>query len=783
MSFRLRVILSIILCLILTNLAFSTTEELEAIRAAIKAKGAEWTAGETWVSRLAPEEARKLLGAREPEIFEPISPPPGVMGYPLAIDWRNKDGHNWVTSIKNQEVCGSCVAFAAVATLEPLVRIELNQPNKEVDLSEMDVFNCGCGPYHNYCCCDIGWDNSSACYYLKNSGAPDEECWPYQPVDESCSNTCYNWQERAVRTTHYGYIYGEELCKTCVAITPILAQMDVYDDFEHYTGGIYKYTWDEDGYVNGYHAVCIVGYDTSGYTDYWICKNSWGTDWGENGFFKIKMGECRIETTACYWMSDAVLPSPPSAPSSLTANAISDTQVNLSWKDNSSNESRFEIQRKKAGGTFSTIASVGGDVTSYKDKNVSGEITYYYQVRAYNAGGNSTFSNTASVTTPPNAPSNLNASTLSSSRIRVTWRDNSNAESGFQIWQKKGSGSWQHNCTVGANVTSKDITGLQEGTTYYYRVRAYNSYGNSDWSNTDSANTLPNAPSNLNAFALSPSEIRVTWKDNSNKENGFEIWQKKGSGSWQLKCTVGANVTSKNITGLQEATTYCYRVRAYSSYGNSDWSNTDCDTTHSGVPAAPSNLKAYGYCFEVKLTWQDNSNNEDGFIIYRKTGANYIEFDRVGPNVTTYWDVDLWCGLTWCYGVRAFNESGNSPFSNTACAKTTACYYCEEGLGMKITTNRKNVTLGESVTYTYILKNKGRLDLTIIELSDDKFGIIAKEFTIKKGEAKSITKIAILNKTTTNFAKATAIFRLKDEIKHVKAHACTTVVVRNSSEK
>jgi hypothetical protein len=493
MRFSLGIILSIIWCLVLTNLAFSSTEKLEAIKAAIKAKGAQWTAGETWVFRLSPEEFRKLLGARdlELEIVEPTIPPL-VTGYPLAIDWRNKDGHNWVTSIKYQgDDCGSCVSFAALATLESLTRIEQNQPDKDIDLSEMDI--CNCHYYFDGMLCCSGWYNSGACSYLWNNGAPDEACWPYEPINMSCSNACYNWQERAVKVTNYGSIWGEEACKTCVAIAPILAEMAVYDDFSSYIGGIYEYTWDEDGKINGYHSVCIVGYNADNWPlNYWIVKNSWGDDdWGEEGFARIKMGECGIETIANYWMSGAVLPTPPTAPSNLTANAITDTQVNLSWTDNSNNESGFEIQRKEGGGIFSLIDTVQGDVTSYEDKTVSGETTYYYQIRAYNVGGNSGFSNTTSVTTPPIAPSNLNAEVLSSSKIRVTWQDNSTIETGFKVWQKKGSGSWQLKSTVGANVTSKDITGLEETTTYCYKVRAYSSYGNSDWSNIDCDTTPP----------------------------------------------------------------------------------------------------------------------------------------------------------------------------------------------------------------------------------------------------------------------------------------------------
>ena len=98
MKFKLRVILTIILCLVLTSLAFSSKEELKAIRAAIKAKGAHWTAGETWVSQLSDEEFSKLLGEKtwEYKIIQlPISQPI-VTSYPppAAIDWRNKDGHN-----------------------------------------------------------------------------------------------------------------------------------------------------------------------------------------------------------------------------------------------------------------------------------------------------------------------------------------------------------------------------------------------------------------------------------------------------------------------------------------------------------------------------------------------------------------------------------------------------------------------------------------------------------------------------------------------------------------
>jgi hypothetical protein len=204
------------------------------------------------------------------------------------------------------------VAFGSCATVESLARIEQGQPTLDIDLSEMHLFNCGGGS------CSGGWYNSSACLYLKNNGTPDEACWPYVPVNQSCSNTCPDWQDRVTKITNYANISGIEACKTYVAIAPILVAFRVYEDFYYYTGGIYEYT---SGALVGGHAVSIVGYDTTGPIDYWIVKNSWGASWGESGYFRIKMGECTIETRSSYWMSGAILPLP-------SENPIPDIKVN-----------------------------------------------------------------------------------------------------------------------------------------------------------------------------------------------------------------------------------------------------------------------------------------------------------------------------------------------------------------------------------------------------------------------------------------------------------------------
>jgi len=196
-------------------------------------------------------------------------------------------------------------------------------------------------------------------------------------------------------------------------------------------------------------------------------------------------------------------------------------------------------------------------------------------------------------------------------------------------------------------------------------------------------------------------------------------------------------------------------------------------------PAAPSNLNTVSNCWEVQLTWQDNSNDEDGFIIERQSGPYWYYVDYVGPNVTTYWDVGLPCGQLWCYRVFAYNQNGNSPYTGSKCAKTLPCYQCEGGLSLELNADKGTIDSGESITYAYVVKNNGQFDLFDVELHDDNFGQIGTKFTLEKSEKKIFYKTITLNETTTIFAETCASYNQRNEIKNVKANACVTVRVRN----
>ena len=271
-----------------------------------------------------------------------------------------------------------------------------------------------------------------------------------------------------------------------------------------------------------------------------------------------------------------------SAPTSLTATAVSSSQINLTWTDTSASESGYKIEQSAVDNLhYTEIATVGANVTAYNASGLNEATKYYYRVRAYNAIATSAYSSEKNATTLyniPVAPSGLTITSVTSSSVVLAWTDNSGNETGFKVQRKQGvTGVYVDIKTTAANVityTDND-TALVDGTQYYYRVYAYNSAGNSPFSNEANGTTALAKPTSATATAVSSSQINLTWIDKSASETGYKIERKKTStGTYSQIDQVGANVQSYSDTnGLEANTRYYYRVRATNGTLDSDYSN------------------------------------------------------------------------------------------------------------------------------------------------------------------------------------------------------------------
>jgi hypothetical protein len=272
-------------------------------------------------------------------------------------------------------------------------------------------------------------------------------------------------------------------------------------------------------------------------------------------------------------------------------------------------------------------------------------------------------------------PTALQAKPISESENVLTWKDNSNNETGFKVERKAGvcgsTSSWSQVTEVGANVNTFTETGLSPRKTYAYRVRAYNATGTSAYSGCVTAKTgiagTPAAPSGLIAQSVSATEIDLTWQDNSVTETSYEIYRKVGSEPWSLLTTTIAGVTTFNdpaATGNAATTGYSYYIRACNINGCSP------PTNKAVIPLAPITLNAINDGkSKITLNWADKSVNETGFQLYKKEGyctstnAWVLLTDAILANKKVHEDKGLTYKKTYAYRVRAFYRTTAQPYA------------------------------------------------------------------------------------------------------------------------
>lgn len=281
--------LALSICLFLFALfslpAYGATPEIEAIREQIKNKGARWIADETSMTRLSEEQRLHRLGLIKPSSKDAtavVSTEIPSVSVPAPYLNYNDPPYYDVTPVRNQGNCGSCWAFAATGALESQVLMATRATPSSVDLSEQVLVSCsGAGS------CNGGYADSAS-FFIQEAGLPVESCFPYTAKNTKCSAaSCPYWQSNTDGIN--GWIWVTTTSPTVDTIKsalltygPLVTTMNVYSDFDAYAGGVY---YNVSGKLEGAHAILLVGYDDANRC--FIVKNSWGTDWGEAGFFRI----------------------------------------------------------------------------------------------------------------------------------------------------------------------------------------------------------------------------------------------------------------------------------------------------------------------------------------------------------------------------------------------------------------------------------------------------------------------------------------------------------------
>jgi hypothetical protein len=226
---------------------------------------------------------------------------------PKNFDWRK---NSIVAPVKDQQQCGSCWAFSAVSALESQV---MKLTKTKISLSEQEMVDCVknvLSPDGSMTCCSgcMGGEMYAVYQYLMGNqdGKDDtEQQYPYLAQDGKCKPL--NNSVTSVKLTNYVSLNAgdeEMMLNALYHVGPLSVGVDANQDWQLYSKGIYNPTEQQcssDPEMQD-HGVAVVGYGTSNGLDYWIVRNSWGKDWGENGYMRIIRGKnaCGIANSVIY---------------------------------------------------------------------------------------------------------------------------------------------------------------------------------------------------------------------------------------------------------------------------------------------------------------------------------------------------------------------------------------------------------------------------------------------------------------------------------------------------
>ncbi len=356
----------------------------------------------------------------------------------------------------------------------------------------------------------------------------------------------------------------------------------------------------------------------------------------------------------------------PAAPTNLRVAVLTGTSIRLTWDDNSTDETGFEVVSTVNNTSVSnTITSNTGSGTGTVTADLTAQTPatpYTWKLRAYNGtspttSNSSAFSNmvtlnmyqsTFSAPVSPIVTVMVGGKELYVSALFM-WSDDASTEAGYSVeWTTNTNGTWTK-VNAAANSTSYLVTGLTAGTKYHFRTRGYQgsngAYPYTSYSTTVSM-TLPGAPAaptELVATSIAPQEVSVhlAFKDNSANNTGYEYeYRLSGTGSYEKLGESGDATSVDAASTLIPGRAFEFRARAY--YGSSpnrvysSYSNVATLTTPFNAPTALVATPSAASPYQIGFSWIDNSAYESDYELeYRKQGGTFSQRKVIPANSGT----------------------------------------------------------------------------------------------------------------------------------------------------
>jgi len=349
------------------------------------------------------------------------------------------------------------------------------------------------------------------------------------------------------------------------------------------------------------------------------------------------------------------------APSGLAATVVSSSQVDLTWTDNSDNETGFSLERSVGGAAFDQIATLAADATWYSDTSVPDGSVVQYRIQAIDDTSTSAYSNVAQAIVPPAAPTGLVVG-VDGTGVGISWNDPSGSATGYVVQRSSdGGNTWSTLTTINAGTTSYLDTTALAGSSYDYQVLATGGGASSDALGPGHVDVPALGAPALSASAGSGAlSIDLSWTDSNAVAGGYRVLRSTDGVNFSLIATLGSSATMYSDSNVLELSGYFYQVLAFNFDGDGPASNT---AQFSTSLAAPTNITTTTLSpSHLQLNWTDNSSHEDWYYIWQSTDGINFPYSTyfTNPNVQMLDIPYLTAGQTYWFKVQAFSASGTA---------------------------------------------------------------------------------------------------------------------------